>query len=120
MIIAMPWPPPTHMVASPSVSSRWARPLIRVQVIRAPVMPNGWPSGDRAAVDVEPVQVDAQVAVGRDDLGRERLVDLHQVDVIDGHAGVRQRAAGTPATGPSPMISGDSADSRWRRPGPAG
>ena len=63
--------------------------------MRAPVMPNGWPTRDRAAVDVEPVQVDAEVR--RQDgmhLGGERLVDLHQVDVVDGHAGARQRPPG--------------------------
>src|SRR3954453_15705699 len=32
--------------------------------------------GDRPAVDVEPVEVDAEFLVGRHDLGRERLVDL--------------------------------------------
>src|SRR6476619_5965414 len=42
---------------------------------------------DRAAVHVEPVEVDAQVLVRRDDLGREGLVDLDQVHVVDRHAG---------------------------------
>ena len=40
-IIAMPWPPPTHMVSRPKVLS-WNRRLFRsVEVIRAPVIPNG-------------------------------------------------------------------------------
>src|SRR3954470_16467690 len=39
--------------------------------------------GYRTAVDVEPVEVDAEVLVGRHDLGREGLVDLDQVDVVD-------------------------------------
>src|ERR1700733_1915160 len=38
---------------------------------------------DGAAVHVQLVDVDAQLPVGRDDLGRERLVDLDQVDVVD-------------------------------------
>src|SRR5207248_2240791 len=47
---------------------------------------------DRAAVDVELVaeRVDAEVARRRDDLRRERLVDLHEVDVVDGLAGPGQ------------------------------
>src|SRR4051812_2048778 len=41
--------------------------------------------GDRAAVHVEPVDVDAELLVRRDDLRRERLIDLDEVEVIDGH-----------------------------------
>src|SRR5690606_14030517 len=48
--------------------------------------------GDGAAVDVELVPVDAEVLGRRHDLGGERLVDLDQVDVVDRHAGVLQRA----------------------------
>src|SRR5207245_1902006 len=40
----MPWPPPTHIVSRPKVLSRSRRPLSRVHRMRAPVMPNGWPS----------------------------------------------------------------------------
>ena len=43
-MIAMPCPPPTHMVSSPIVVSVVCRPLSRVVMIRAPVMPNGCPS----------------------------------------------------------------------------
>ena len=43
-IMAMPWPPPTHMLSMPKVLSSNCRPLMRVVMIRAPVMPNGWPS----------------------------------------------------------------------------
>src|SRR4051794_5879569 len=46
--------------------------------------------GDRSAVHVELVDVDVQVAVARDDLGGERLVDLDEVDVVDGHPGPLQ------------------------------
>src|SRR6185437_4501111 len=43
-IIAMPWPPPTHMVSRPKVLS-WNCRLFRiVEVIRAPVIPNGCPT----------------------------------------------------------------------------
>ena len=44
MIMAMPWPPPTHMVSSPIVWSRVRRSFSSVARIRTPVMPNGWPS----------------------------------------------------------------------------
>ena len=43
-IIAMPWPPPTHMVSRPNCLSCHCSELISVVVIRAPVMPNGWPT----------------------------------------------------------------------------
>src|SRR5205085_11955717 len=46
---------------------------------------------DRAAVHVQLVQWNVQFLVGRDDLRGERLVDLHQVDVTDTHAGPGQR-----------------------------
>ena len=52
------------------------------------------PDRDGAAVHVELGQVDAEVGVRRDDLGRERLVDLHQVDVGDGHPGPGERLPG--------------------------
>src|SRR5450755_2050269 len=39
MIMAMPIPPPTHMVSHPRVPSVPRSPLIRVPVIRAPLMP---------------------------------------------------------------------------------
>src|SRR6476661_4582270 len=47
--------------------------------------------GDRPTVDVELVVGDAEVTGRRDDLGGERLVDLEQVDVVDGLAGTPQR-----------------------------
>src|SRR5690606_29941514 len=50
--------------------------------------------GDRAAVDVQLVVVDAEVLGRRQDLRGERLVDLDQVDVVDGHPGVGERLAG--------------------------
>src|SRR3954469_23949042 len=56
--------------------------------------PEGVADRDGAAVDVQPVEVDPEVLVRRHDLGRERLVDLHQVDVADRHARVGECAAG--------------------------
>src|SRR5262249_14790584 len=43
-IIAMPWPPPTHIVSRPIVLSPAWRSFRSVAMIRAPVMPYGWPS----------------------------------------------------------------------------
>src|SRR5271157_1461588 len=40
----MPWPPPTHMVSKPNVLSCVCRLFSSVVAMRAPVMPNGWPS----------------------------------------------------------------------------
>ena len=42
-IIAWPCPPATHMVSRPTVLSSVSRPLSSVVMIRAPVMPKGWP-----------------------------------------------------------------------------
>lgn len=39
--MAMPWPPPTHIVSRPNCLSWNWRLLIRVPVMRAPVIPNG-------------------------------------------------------------------------------
>ena len=40
----MPWPPPTHMVSRPNCLSCHCNELSSVVVIRAPVMPKGWPT----------------------------------------------------------------------------
>src|SRR3954470_8868115 len=50
--------------------------------------------GDRAAVHVEPLDVDAELLVRRDHLSGERLVDLDQVDVADGHVRAGERLLG--------------------------
>ena len=41
MIMAMPWPPPTHIDSIPNVLSSVCRLWINVVMMRAPVMPNG-------------------------------------------------------------------------------
>ena len=43
--------------------------------------------GDRAAVDVEPLLVDPQLAGAGEDLGGEGLVQLDQVDLVEREAG---------------------------------
>ena len=42
-IIAIPWPPPTHIDSRPKVVPASSRPLSRVVMMRAPVWPKGWP-----------------------------------------------------------------------------
>ena len=59
----------------------------------------------RAAVHVELLHRDAEVLGRRDHLRGERLVDLDEVDLVDGHAGARQRLRHA-SIGPRPMISG--------------
>ena len=49
---------------------------------RAPDAPIGWPRAMAPAVDVDPVPVEAQLVAIGEDLGRERLVDLDQVEVV--------------------------------------
>ena len=41
MTMAIPWPPPTHIDSTPNSLSESSRPLSRVVMMRAPVMPNG-------------------------------------------------------------------------------
>src|SRR5699024_1168576 len=56
---------------------------------------------DRPAVDVELVVVDAEILGGRQHLRGEGLVELDQVDVVDGHVGERERPTGR-LDGPEP------------------
>ena len=48
---------------------------------------------DAAAVHVELLPRDAEVLGRRDDLRRERLVDLDEVDVVDREPGAGERLA---------------------------
>ena len=43
MTMAMPWPPPMHREASPSLASLSFIAVSRVTTMRAPVHPTGWP-----------------------------------------------------------------------------
>ena len=49
---------------------------------------------DAAAVDVDLAHVEAQLTGNSDGLSGEGLVGLHQVDVVDGHAGLGHGVAG--------------------------
>src|SRR6476646_4859087 len=51
------------------------------------------PEGDGAAVDVQLLPVEAELADDAEDLSRERLVDLPEIDVLDPEIGARERGA---------------------------
>ena len=91
----MPCPPPTHIVSSPIVRSIVSRSFSSVFMIRAPVMPYGWPSAiaPPCGFSLSLERVDAELAADRQHLGGERLVQLHHVDVVDRHPGLGQHLA---------------------------
>ncbi len=99
-----------------------SRSFSRVLMMRAPVMPNGWPRAMAPPLTVELVEVDAELArtIGMH-LGGEGLVELDEVDVADGHAGAASSAFFTAPIGATPMISGSlPADARCHDAGQAG
>ena len=51
---------------------------------------DGMTERDRPAVDVEPIEVEAELPVTRQDLSRERFVELDQIDVVQAEAGLIQ------------------------------
>ena len=107
----MPWPPPTHIVSRPIVLSCARRPLISVVVIRAPVMPNGWPSA-MAPRDVQPCRrtgrCPASRAEGRTCAANASLISTRSTSAMLIPA--RASACRLASTGPRPMISGDRPD----------
>ena len=56
---------------------------------------NGMAQSDGAAVDVDLAHVEVQLAGHSDGLSGERLVGLHQVDVLDGHASLSHSGTGS-------------------------
>ena len=48
---------------------------------------------DRAAVDVHARRIDPELAKHGDQLNRERLVDLEQIDIVKRPADLRERRA---------------------------
>ena len=53
--------------------------------MRAPLAPIGWPERDCAAVHVDLVPVEAELAAVGQRLGGEGLVDLDEVEGLDRH-----------------------------------
>src|SRR6476646_5152247 len=90
--MAWPMPPATHIDSIPYCLSRVSRSLSSVVMIRAPVMPNGWP---RAIAPPNGLSLssDPEIVAARHDLRRERLVDLDDVDVVDRHPGLLEQRA---------------------------
>ena len=117
MIRASPWPPPPHSAAAPTPPPR--RSQLQRQVQRDPGAGHAdrVAERDRAAVDVDLVRVDAELAGGHDADGGERLVDLDEVEVGAARcppwrsaaaialAGCSCRLASGPATTPCAPIS---------------
>ena len=98
--MAPPCPPPMHSVAMPRLWPSRFMALTRCSTMRLPLAPTGWPSADRAAVDIELVARDraggaleAQrlaaelVVLPGGETGQhlrgERLVQLPQLDVAE-------------------------------------
>src|SRR5690606_8798179 len=80
----------------------------------------GVADGDGAAVDVQLLQRDAEVAVGGDHLGGERLVDLDQVDVVDGETGAAQRLLRRLDRAEAHDLGGEAGDTGGDDPGQRG
>src|ERR1700685_4060331 len=103
----MPWPPPTHMVSRPMVLSWNWRLLMRVVAIRAPVIPNGWPT---AIAPPFTLSRDGSMPSSRDDgmtcAANASLISTRSTSSIDIPA--RPSACLTASMGPRPMISGES------------
>ena len=81
--VARPWPTPTHMVAMPYLAAAAAQLADEGGGEAGAGAAEGVAEGDRAAVDVELLLVDAELAGAGEDLGGEGLVELDQVDVVE-------------------------------------
>ena len=98
-MIAGAMPPAAHMVTRPRFRSRRSSSSSTVPIRSEPVAPIGVAERHGAAVDVDLLAVELEVAdelLGHD---REGLVDLEQVDVVQRQAGLGQHLRGRPAPG---------------------
>ena len=89
-------------------------------MMRAPVMPNGWPRAMAPPWTLSLSAGDAELPGRGDDLGGERLVDLDQVDVVDGHAGPAERLAAGLDRSEAHDLGVEGRDAARTRCGPAG
>ena len=120
MTMAMPWPPPTHMVSRPNCLSRGLQAVDQRGGDARAGHAERVADRDRAAVHVEPVQRRCRArAVRRDHLGGERLVDLDQVDVADGQPGAGQGRRDGLDRAEAHDLRAERRRRRWRRSGPA-
>ena len=98
-----------HIVARPRRAPR--RRISQISVRRAGARPSDAErvaERDRAAVHVQPLVVDPELADAGEHLGREGLVQLDEVDVVDVEAGALERLAAWPGPGPMPMYAGST------------
>ena len=91
--IAIPWPPPMHSVTRPRSWSRRSISYRIFVVITAPVAAIGWPSAIAPPLGFTFSAVEVEILHHRQRLGRERLVQLDHVDVVERPAGPLQRLA---------------------------
>ena len=90
---AWPCPTPTHIVAIPYRPPRRRSSWSSVTTRRAPLDPERVPDRDRAAIDVDPLLVDPQLAHHGERLRGERLVQLHEIDLAELDAGSLEQPA---------------------------
>src|ERR1700694_439543 len=110
MIIAIPWPPPTHIVSNPMVLLSVARPFKSVHRMRAPVIPNGWPSAIAPPCGLSlslKGSTPSSRAEGMTWAAKASLISTMSMSSIVIFA--RLSAWREASIGPSPMISGSSA-----------
>ena len=97
MMVAVPMPPPVHMVTRPVDRSWRSSSSSSGADEHAAGGADRVAERHRAAVDVDLVPVDAGVAEELEHHGGERLVDLEQVDVVERHARPSRRSGSRPA-----------------------
>ena len=87
MTVALAWPPPSHIVWKPTrppVASRWRS---RRVISATPDAPSGWPSAIAPPPRVEALHRVVELLLPHQRDGRERLVALDGVELVDLHAG---------------------------------
>ena len=89
-------------------------------MMRAPVMPNGWPRAMAPPLTLSLSEVDAEVLGRREHLGGEGLVDLDEVDVVDRHAGPLERLAARLDRAEAHDLGVEAGHAATPRCGPAG
>ncbi len=99
-------PPPTHIVMSP-YRARRPHSWRSVVVSLATRAPERMPERDRAAVDVQTIGIDRQFAQAGEHLRGERLVQLHEIHLLEGEPAL-VRTFSMAGTGPMPNRSGST------------
>ena len=105
---AWPWPTPTQSVARPRRASRRRSSCSEADDQPRAAHPERVPDCDRAAVDVDPLRVEAELADHREALRGEGLVELDQVDAPRPPTPVRASSLRTAGIGPTPITRGST------------